>query len=145
MRKIVIFGLGCAILLLGVTFAGAEEIKTGVNITAQDPVALGELWLANVDQQKYDKSWETASTYFKSAISKEQWIQTMALRGALGNLVSRKLKDKQQFTFLPGAPDGEYYVLTFNTAMKNKTAAVETLTMMKDKDGQWRAAGYFIR
>jgi len=27
----------------------------------------------------------------------------------------------------------------------NKKAAVETVTPMKDTDGQWRVSGYFIR
>ena len=46
---------------------------------------------------------------------------------------------------MPGAPDGEYYVSTFNTVFKNKRSAIETVTVMKDNDGQWRLVGYFIR
>ena len=145
MHKLVIFSCGCAVLFLSASLAVAEEVKQSVNTTIQDPVALGQMWLTTVDQGKYDKSWEMASTYLKSMVTKEQWMQTMSGRGSLGALVSRNLKEKQYFTSLPGAPDGEYYVLTFNTVMKNKAVAVETLTLMQDKDGQLRAAGYFIK
>ena len=150
MRRVAIFSFGCAFLLLSACLTLAGEVKSGVvkqsnKTTIQDPVALGQMWLTTVDQGKYDKSWEMASTYLKSMVTKEQWMQTMSGRGSLGALVSRNLKEKQYFTSLPGAPDGEYYVLTFNTVMKNKAVAVETLTLMQDKDGQLRAAGYFIK
>ncbi|MEJ2473814.1 MAG: DUF4019 domain-containing protein [Desulfobacterales bacterium] len=29
--------------------------------------------------------------------------------------------------------------------LENKTAAVETITPMLDKDGQWRVSGYYIK
>ena len=145
MRKIVIFSFVCAILLWSACLAIAGEVKQNSSATIQDPLALAQTWLATVDQGKYDQSWAMASTYFKSMITKDQWSQTMLGRKSLGDLVSRNLKEKQQFTSLPGAPDGEYYVLTFNTVMKNKSSAVETLTLMLDQDGQWRMAGYFIR
>ena len=45
---------------------------------------------------------------------------------------------------LPGAPDGEYAVLQYETSYQNKANAVETLTLMIDS-GKWRSAGYYIR
>ena len=51
-----------------------------------------------------------------------------------------------QFTkTMPGAPDGEYVILQFDTSFADKKAAIETVTPMKDKDGKWRVAGYFIK
>jgi hypothetical protein len=48
-------------------------------------------------------------------------------------------------TSLPGAFDGEYVVIQFETSFENKKSAVETVTPMKDKDGRWRVSGYFIK
>ena len=46
---------------------------------------------------------------------------------------------------LPGAPDGEYVVLQFDTSFANKKEAVETVTPMLDKDGKWKVSGYYIK
>jgi hypothetical protein len=67
------------------------------------------------------------------------------VRKPLGSLVSRKLKSAQEMESLPGAPDGRYIVMQFETSFTNKKSAVETVTFMLEKDGQWRAAGYFIK
>ena len=46
---------------------------------------------------------------------------------------------------MPGAPDGRYVVVQYDTVFENKASAVETVTPMADPDGVWRVAGYFIR
>ena len=48
-------------------------------------------------------------------------------------------------TSLPGAPDGEYVVIQFDTSFTNKKVAVETVTPMKDEDGIWRVSGYYVK
>ena len=45
----------------------------------------------------------------------------------------------------PGAPDGEYVVIQYEASFENKASAVETITPMLDKDGQWRVSGYFMK
>ncbi|HWR16592.1 MAG TPA: DUF4019 domain-containing protein [Terriglobales bacterium] len=105
-----------------------------------------ESWLAMVDSGSYDGSWDEAASIFKNAITKEQWKKAVTTaRGPLGKLVSRKLKSAQFTTELPGAPDGKYVVIQYETSFENKKSAVETITPMLDKDGQWRVSGYFIR
>lgn len=139
--------IGCAILILSSSYLTiAEEIAQVAESKDQASVALAQTWLAMVDKGQYGQSWETASTYFKSMMTKELWVsQVAAVRNPLGVLVSRSLKGSQYLTTMPGVPDGEYYVLSFDTVFKNKVSAIETVTVMKDKDGQWRLAGYFIR
>jgi hypothetical protein len=68
-----------------------------------------------------------------------------SFRKPLGDLVSRKLKSAQRATSLPGAPDGEYVVMQFDTSFAAKKTAVETVTFTHEKDGSWRASGYYIR
>ena len=105
-----------------------------------------EQWLALIDTGKFGESWETAAAYFKKAISKEKWESTLgAVRQPLGDLVSRKLKSAKYSKSLPGAPDGEYVVLQFDTSFTNKKVAVETVTPMLEKDGTWKVSGYFIK
>jgi Protein of unknown function (DUF4019) len=63
----------------------------------------------------------------------------------MGKLVSRKVKSASYTTFLPGAPDGEYVVIEFNTSFGNKKSGIETVTPKMDKDGTWRVSGYYIK
>jgi hypothetical protein len=67
------------------------------------------------------------------------------VRKPLGPLVSRKVKSAQELTSLPGAPDGHYIVMQFETSFANKKSAIETVTFMQEKDGKWKAAGYYIK
>ncbi|NMA20884.1 MAG: DUF4019 domain-containing protein [Lentisphaerae bacterium] len=105
-----------------------------------------ETWLAFVDEEKYAKSWQEAAEYFRNAVKQEQWTSSMqAFRKPLGKLVSRKMKNASYKTSLPGAPDGEYVIIQFETSFANKKDAIETVIAMMDKDGKWRVAGYFIK
>jgi len=79
-------------------------------------------------------------------VSKGQWKSSLeAVRTPLGNVLTRKLKSKQYTKTLPGAPDGEYVVIQYETSFKNKKNAIETITPMMDKDGKWRVSGYYIK
>jgi hypothetical protein len=63
----------------------------------------------------------------------------------LGKLVSRKLTKTHNAQSLPGAADGNYVVMQFDTSFINKKDAVETVTFMQEKDSKWKAAGYYIK
>ena len=68
----------------------------------------------------------------------------VGIRQPLAGVVTRELKSKTHVTELPGAPDGDYVVIQFNTTFENKKVAVETVTPMLEDDGNWLVAGYFI-
>ncbi len=103
-------------------------------------------WLALVDAGNYAQSWRQAATLFKGAVSQNEWEEQMrAAHAPLGTLISRKLKSAQYTTQLPGASDGQYVVIQYDSSFANKKSAVETVTPMLDKDNTWRVSGYFIR
>ena len=137
--------LGVIILLTSISgIVLAEETKA----VSDDKASLeaAQKWLATVDQGQYDQTWQSGCEYFKSLVSQSQWqAQIQAIRKPMGSLLSRNLKTQDHKTSLPGAPDGEYTILLFDSSFTNKKEAVETLTVMKDKDGQWHLAGYFIK
>jgi hypothetical protein len=138
LRTVVLIGLG---LLLVVGIASAQNSqKEKVAVTS------AEKWLAVVDTGKYAESWREAASFFRNAITKEQWEQSMlSFRKPLGRLISRKVRSTIYTTSLPGAPDGKYVVITFESVFENKASAIETVTPMFDKDGKWRVSGYFIK
>ena len=109
-------------------------------------VTAAEMWLALVDNGKYSESWKQAAEYFRNSIKMDQWEQSLqSVRLPLGKVISRKVKTKSYQTALPGAPDGQYVVIQFETSFQNKKSAVETVTPKFDKDGQWRVSGYYIK
>lgn len=109
-------------------------------------IASSQAWLELVDNEKYAESWEETAGYFKSAISKDKWQETLqAVRKPLGKTISRELESHQYTTSLPGAPDGEYVVIQYKTAFETKKSGIETITPMLDKDGKWRVSGYYIK
>ena len=115
---------------------------------AADTAALpaAQAWLALVDEGNYSRSWNEAAPIFQAKVTEKSWGNAMeTFRKPLGSLVSRKLKTAQPATQLPGAPDGQYIVLQFDTSFAEKKAAVETVTVGLEKDGTWRASGYYIK
>ncbi|MCV2884729.1 DUF4019 domain-containing protein [Aestuariibacter sp. AA17] len=101
-------------------------------------------WLALVDSKDYTSSWEQAAPFFQAQISSAQWIETIEeIRTPLGKVVSREITGSSNQKALPGAPEGEYLVLTLSTDYTHKSDATETVVLSK-VDRDWRVVGYFI-
>ena len=126
-------------------FIGGEARAQDAETMARAEAAAGQ-WLTLIDSAGYAASWEQAAGLFKAAVSEQDWEKAIqGVRNPLGAVKSRKLKSAQFTTSLPGAPDGEYVVIQFETQFENKASAVETVTPLKDKDGVWRVSGYYIK
>ena len=140
-RRRSLFSIVCVLLFLSSWVAAyANEAAEKKAIKASDA------WLILVDSGQYAESWETTAEYFKKALNKEQWGRTLnAVRTPLGKVIKRQVKSKQYATSLPGAPDGEYVVIQYETSFANKKSSIETVTPMLDKDGKWRVSGYYIK
>ncbi|HET6461275.1 MAG TPA: DUF4019 domain-containing protein [Syntrophales bacterium] len=133
------------LIIAGLILAGGTAIATdsGKETAA---VSVAEKWLSAVDVGEYAISWKEAAEFFRNAITPKQWEQAMqAARKPLGKLISRKVQTKIYKNSLPGAPDGQYVVIQFETSFENKKTAIETVTPMMDKDGKWRVSGYYIK
>jgi hypothetical protein len=140
-RQVVRFSMLVALVsILGARSIQAQESSTK---TAQTSV---ETWLSLIDKRSYAASWDTAATLFRNAITQEKWqAAAQAARTPLGQMKSRTLQNATSTTTLPGAPDGEYVVFQFRASFENKSAAVETVTAIREKDGTWHVGGYFIK
>jgi hypothetical protein len=117
-----------------------------VAVPEDEAQTAADAWLALVDKGSYGDSWEQAATVFKTAVRKDDWNRAVATaRGPLGKVISRKLKSRRYTERLPGAPDGKYVVIQYDTVFEQKSSAIETITPMADSDGTWRVSGYFVR
>ncbi|MFH1090265.1 MAG: DUF4019 domain-containing protein [Pseudomonadota bacterium] len=129
-------------LILAVGCGGSQLEKQAVDKATTAALE----WLNLIDAAKYEESWDKAASLFKIAVTKKQWVGTLtAVRKPMGESVSRTPAQAEYLTSLPGAPDGEYVVLQFKSAFRNKQQAVETVAAMLDKDGRWKVSGYYIK
>lgn len=147
-KRVVPWTFPCALLLGAVLAAGAARSQPIPWQAAAETkaVAAAEQWLSLVDQGKYEQSWDEAAPYFQKAVPREKWVQSMdAFRKPLGKVLERKEKSARFTATLPGAPDGKYVVVEFETSFASKESALETVTPMMDPEGRWRVSGYFIK
>ncbi len=127
--------------------AAPAKPAADANAASVEPAkAAAQTWLALVDETKYADTWSTAAKGFQSGVSAQDWANAVAgVRQPLGKLLSRKLQSAEYKTSLPGAPDGKYVVIQFNTVFEHKARAVETVTPTQEPDGNWKVSGYFIK
>jgi len=138
MIKLMAIGLAIFVIL------AVDMTSAGQGGKEETAIAAAEDWLKLVDDGKFAESWKEAAEYFKGVVKQDQWEQSIqSVRVPLGVVISRRLDAKNFATSLPGAPDGEYVVIQYATSFENKASAVETITPMMDKDGQWRVSGYY--
>ena len=138
MLKNVVVGFTIALAFVGAAWGADQEVARAT--------AVASSWLALTDEGKYAESWEAAAGFLRGAVTKERFTQQLkGARAPLGPAQSRKLLSATRAHQLPGAPDGDYVVLQFESVFANKAHAIETVTPMKEKDGSWRVSGYFIR
>jgi len=116
-------------------------------VHAQDAARPGNDFLQLVDAKKYGESWDIASDYLKQSVSRAEWAaQVVKVRDTIGQLASRTLKSTVPQTNPPGAPPGDYLLVTYDSVYASQGAPfTETLALVKAPDGRWRAVGYFIR
>jgi hypothetical protein len=99
-----------------------------------------------MDQGRCGDAWEAASEGFRSSITREKWeIAADEGRSAAGFLIARKLRTATYTRQLPGAPEGEYVAIVFDSRFERRSIAIELLTAQRGPDGRWRVAGYSIR
>jgi hypothetical protein len=134
----------CFLIAFLLGLAGCGERMDNATETAATNSA--ENWIKFIDDAKYDESWDNAAEAFKIALSKDKWRDAVQpVRLPLGKLLSRHVKSKEFTKTLPGAPDGPYVVIQYESTFEHKQSAVETIVPMLEKDGKWRVSGYFIK
>ena len=102
-------------------------------------------WLALVDDEQYDASWQQSARQFRNAAPQEEWIQkSSSIREPMGAVQEREVRSAKYATSLPGAPDGEYVVIQFDARFEHKEHAIETVSLVKENE-RWRPTGYYIR
>lgn len=136
MKRFMRFGLA-SLLALATAHAdtGTDEAK-----------AASQAWLAVVDTGDYGKSWDEAAALFRQRVTKAEWEKAVGkVRDETGAMKTRELESTQPEHKLPGVPDGDYVVMKYHSSFAKYASVTETVAAMRDADGTWRVAGYFVK
>lgn len=139
-----------ASLLLSLPLNAADQtVQTAGALELEKNVGLGELvtrnWLDMLDKGKYEESWDTGSLMFRNTIKKKEWKRAMnQMRKPLGSALSRSILDIRTAKDPKGLPAGDYLVFFYKTAFANKKEAHELITLVQEKDGQWKVLTYEV-
>jgi hypothetical protein len=64
--------IGIAVFALVAT--GCSNKEKPASAGTDEGIAAGDSWLAVVDAEQYDESWERACAFFRGVVPKEQWV-----------------------------------------------------------------------
>ncbi len=107
-----------------------KKLKTPLTAPTTAPQQAASSWLALTDSGKNAQAWEAASPTFQSQVTESRWAAAaQSVRAPLGKVQKRTLQSGQHTTNLPGAPTGDYAVLTYSTVFEEKNMATETVTL----------------
>lgn len=139
----------CASLaLVGILLLQLVRGEDTPNDTAP-AVAAMQTWLQEIDAGRYEQSWTDASEFFRKAVASEQWKQQLGqARRPLGRCDGRNLLSAAWQAEVPAGAKkikGPVVIAQFSSAFENLRAARETVSFVRETDGSWKAAGYFIK
>ncbi|MBV7260049.1 helix-turn-helix domain-containing protein [Erythrobacter crassostreae] len=131
------------------TEATAPQSETASDMTEEQasPAALkrATTFIAAVDALNWEGSWNVAGEFFQTSTSAEEWAELVEpVRKPLGAVSERRLVSVQQVETLPGAPEGDYEILIYQTKFTEvEIISTETIVTVRNGDG-FDVAGYFI-
>ena len=126
------------VLLAGVAHASEADKEKAALVAA-------EKWLALVDAGKYAESWRETADAYRARADQKSWEQSLRSdRGSEGACVARKFISSAFQKSPPNTAGSDRIAIRFNTSFQNRKYALERLTLVFDKDGQWRVTEYVI-
>ncbi|MEP7329549.1 MAG: DUF4019 domain-containing protein [Betaproteobacteria bacterium] len=130
--------------LLGACFTGNAQAAMAPD--EQQAVNAAERWLVPVDAGRSADAYAMAAAAFKSAVGREQWRDGVRdMRKPYGRVVERKAAKLASKSENPKGDPGEQVVILFDTKFAGNKLATEEITLVRETDGLWRVAGYYIR
>jgi len=112
-----------------------------------------ERWLVPVDGQRYADAWAMAAESFKAKVPRDDFRDGIGkIRKDYGK-VEKRTGERMAFRGDKPAPDqpdaqakpGTEVSILFDTVFQGNRKAQEEITMVLEKDGVWRVAGYYIK
>jgi hypothetical protein len=134
------------LILLASVLCGLLSTMPRVHASAEDQIdnalAVSKTWVAQIDAGKYDDSYAFGCSDLHDKVPEDRWETVLkALRTPWGPVVSRQMT---KHIYKPNGfegSEGEFMVITYNTAFQKLDTATEVVVLKWD-GGKWRGAGY---
>ena len=112
----------------------------------KDVIAASERWLELLDAGQFGAAWDAGAATLKSSVARQKWVAGLRdMRKPFGKVATRKAEKFARAHTLPGAPDGDYALILFDTRFAQGGKAQEQVTWMLEAGDTWRVSGYYIR
>ena len=132
------------VLALVLTAAAPAALHAQHQAQVDSAKQAAQSWLALLDADKFEATWEQSATTLRSNIDATGWAQRLkSAHSTLDSLQSRSLVEARYTTTLPNMPEGDYVIAQYRATYGTEPAA-ETVSLKKE-NGEWRVAGYVIR
>jgi hypothetical protein len=110
-----------------------------------DVIDASRKWLQLIDGAHYGAAWDLGARPLKTAVSRKGFVDGIGqARKGYGKVAERQPAQFARTHTLPGAPDGDYALVSFQTLFANGKKADEQIVWLLESD-TWRVSGYFIR
>ena len=130
---------------------GAKDAPPAQPTRAEDKdvIEASQKWLKLIDGGHYGDAWDGGAAPLKSAVTRKGFVAGIGeARKPYGKVAARKPGRFARAHDLPGGPQGDYALVSFETRFANgKTAEEQVIWLLEaDRSGDnWRVSGYFIR
>jgi hypothetical protein len=112
----------------------------------KEVIAASEKWLKLLDDGHLAVAWDNAAPILKTSVTRNQWVDGIgAARKPFGKVKSRSADRFARAHQMPGAPDGDYALIAFQTRFANGKKAEEQVIWQLGDDDTWHVSGYYIR
>ncbi|MDR1194946.1 MAG: DUF4019 domain-containing protein [Endomicrobium sp.] len=145
MKKTLLFAvLACLAMVFSGCCKEKRDLPKGIN--GGKIAASAKVWLEKMDKGLYEEWYDEASQYFKETVDKELWLNNLQkFRAPFGESSKRKEINSFFDNKPENSPEGEYVTIQYASVVHEKLVIIETVTFMKEEDGSWKIAGYYIK
>jgi hypothetical protein len=123
-------------------FAAAPRGFASAEDHIDDATVVSKNWVAQIDAGRYDESYDFGCDAMHDKVPQDRWVRVLrALRAPWGPVVNRK---QLSHIYKPNGfegTEGEFMVITYDTAFQKMEPATEVVVLKWD-GGKWRGAGY---
>ncbi len=123
-------------LIASTSFAGTKDDEIAIEAATS--------FLHLLDSGQVEEAFLATSKLHQNSGRKMWWIaENKNQRHYYGSLTNRTIKSTQTKSTLPHLPDGEYFVITYNSSFEHKKETLERVEVVKESENIWKVTEYY--